>query len=286
MVRLSYSQMLAKATIRMGRLLLHILLIMMCITFLFPLHWMITASLKAPGDLFSRSIQIIPLRPTLANYRFAFSALPMGRAFFNSMFIGATHTLLSLFLTSLAGFCFAKYDFPGRQGLFLFMLATMMVPGEVGLVPSFIVMSKLRWVNTYYSVIIPGAASAYSIFFMRQYAMSVPDDLLDAGRMDGCTNFGLYHRIVLPVMEPALITFGLITFMGSWNNFMWPLIVLRTKEMYTLVLAINALPAAQFNTPWGAVMAGSTITVIPLIVIFMIFQRRFVSGIMVGAVKG
>jgi multiple sugar transport system permease protein len=268
------------------QMLSHLLLLAASLLFLFPFYWMVVSSFKPTEELFSLSVRLLPLKATLDNYFYAFSKAPMLRALGNSFLISTATTLLTLFLCSLGGYAFAKYDFPGRRWMFRFLLATMMVPFVVGMVPSFIIMSWLGWINTYWALIIPGAANAFDIFLFRQYIQSIPDDLIDAARMDGAHDFAIYTWVILPLIQPALITIGLLTFFGSWNSFLWPLIVLRSREMYTVLLAVNTMPAARFNTPWGAVMAGSTFAVFPLVVLFLLLQRYIVSGLMLGGVKG
>jgi ABC-type glycerol-3-phosphate transport system permease component len=271
-----------------GHAAAYAVLLVLAVIFAFPLVWMISTSFKPTGDIFNPGLTLLPTHATLDNYRFAFNALPLLRNFFNSVFIATATTGLSLFVSSLAGFAFAKLDFPGKRGLFLIMLGTLMVPGLVGLLPSFVIISKLGWVDTYQAVIVPGIASAFGIFFMRQYIQSIPDELLDAARIDGLPDygFGLYWRIVVPLIKPALATLSIIGFLGSWNNFLWPLLVLRSNTMYTIVLAVAALPSSQFNTPYGPIMAGTTIAVLPLIILFLVFQRQFVAGVMRVGLKG
>jgi len=268
------------------KLLMHALLLLGSVLFLFPFFWMLSASFKTASELLGSAQQLLPSHITLENYRTAFTSVPLTRNFLNSVFISGSYTVLALFFCSLGGFGFAKFNFPGRDVLFSLLLGTMMVPSVVGIVPSFIIMKKLNWVNTYYSVIIPGTAHALGIFFMRQYIASVPDELLDAARMDGCGDFAIYSRIILPVIKPALLTLAIMDFIGTWNDYLWPLIMLRSLDMYTVLLAITAFPAPQFRTPWGAVMAATTISVLPLIILFLFFQRRIVSGIMVGSIRG
>jgi len=270
----------------MARVLTHGALVVISAIFLFPLLWMVSTSLKSTGEIFNPGLNLIPAHPTLENYRVAFSALPLLRNFFNSVFIATSFTVLSLFFCSLAGFAFAKLQFPGRNGLFLVLLGTMMVPGLVGLLPSFVIMSKLGWVDTYQAVIVPGVANAFGIFFMRQYIQEIPDELLDAARLDGCSNFTIYWRLVVPLIRPALTALSIMQFMQSWNNFLWPLMVLRSNAMYTIVLAVASLPAANFNTPWGAIMAGTTVAVVPLVLFFLAFQKQFVAGVMRVGLKG
>jgi ABC-type glycerol-3-phosphate transport system permease component len=247
---------------------------------------MISASFKQPAELLGSAQRLLPSSITLENYKQAFTVVPLLRNLFNSIFISGCYTLLALIFCTLGGFAFAKFDFPGRKWLFALLLGTMMVPTAVGIVPSFIIMKKLHWVNTYYSVIIPGTAHAFGIFFMRQYISSVPDEILDAAKIDGCTDFGMYWRIILPVIKPAMVTLAIMDFIGTWNDYLWPLIMLRKLDMYTILLAITAFPAPQFRTPWGPVMAGSTVSVIPLIILFLLFQKQIVSGLTVGSIKG
>lgn len=268
------------------RIPLHIFLIAISIFFIFPFFWMFTASFKTQSELLGSAQRLLPSAVTFENYQFAFSTVPLLRNLFNSFFIAISYMLLALFFTSIGGFAFAKYEFPGRNVLFVLLLATMMVPQAVGIVPSFILMKAFGWINTYYAVIIPGTAHAFGIFFMRQYIKGVNDELLDAGRIDGCTDFQLYFRIVLPVIKPALVTLAIVDFFGAWNSYLWPLIVLRSLDMYTAVLAITAFPAPQFRPPWGAIMAGTTVSVLPLIILFLLLQRYFVSGLMSGSVRG
>ena len=268
------------------KVITHFLLLIGSIVFLFPFFWMISASFKTPSELLGSAQTILPSHFVWDNYYKAFfTSVPLLRNFFNSMFICTSYTILAVFFCSLGGFAFAKYKFPGRNWLFVVMLSTMMIPGVVGIVPSFIIMTKLGLVNTYWAVIIPGAANAFGIFFMRQYMYSIPDDLLDAAKIDGCNDFKLYWRIILPISSPALATYAIITFIAQWNSYMWPLIMLRTPDMYTIVVAITTFPSTIFIRPWGAIMAASTVSVLPLIITFLIFQKRIIAGITLGAIK-
>lgn len=269
-----------------AKVLAHTVLVASSVLFVFPFFWMASASFKTQGELFGTAYSLLPSKITFENYQFALTAVPLVRNFFNSVFTAMSYTVLALFFCSLGGFAFAKFRFPGNRLLFGFLLGTMMVPEMVGIVPSFIIMSWLGWVNTYWAMIIPGSAHAFGIFFMRQYIAGLPDELLDAARIDGCSDFGLYGRIVLPVITPAIVTLAIMDFMSSWNSFLWPLIVLRSYDMYTLLLAINLLPAARFNTPWAAIMAGSTISVVPLVIMFILLQKWFISGILAGSIRG
>jgi len=268
------------------KLLTQILLLLGSVVFLFPFFWMISASLKNPSELLGSAQNLLPTVITFENYRVAFTAVPLLTNFRNSVFVSGGYTLLALFFTSLGGFAFAKFKFPGQNVLFSIMLGTMMVPTVVGIVPSFIIMKKLNWVNTFYAVIIPGTAHAFGIFFMRQIIRDIPDELLDAAKIDGANDFLIYLKVVLPIITPALITLGIMDFIGTWNDYLWPLVMLRSLDKYTLLLAITAFPSTTFRTPWGPVMAASTISVLPLVLLFIFFQKKVIAGITVGSIKG
>jgi multiple sugar transport system permease protein len=202
-----------------------------------------------------------------------------------SVYIALASTLLNLFFCSLAGYAFAMYRFPGREWLFGAVMATMLLPAFVGMIPTALIMSWLGWMDQPRALYIPGACGALGIFLMRQYIESaIPRELIDAARIDGCGEFAIYWRIVLPLIGPALGTLGLITFIGSWNNFIGPLIVIRDMEMYTIPLALRSLQGTG-QIPWGAISAGSAIAVLPLLALFMVASRRLIEGLTAGAVK-
>jgi ABC-type glycerol-3-phosphate transport system permease component len=270
-----------------GKVLLYLILIVGLFIFLFPFYQMVIGSFKSEVEIFTTRPSFLPERFKLDNYNNLFTHLPFARNVFNSFFVSSSSTLFTLFFCSLAGFTFAKHKFPGRDFLFSMLLITMMLPGQVTLIPLFILMRRLNWINTYYPLIIPGAASAFGIFLMRQYTLSsIPDDLIDAARIDGCSEFGIYAKIGLPIILPGLTALGILTFMGSWNSFLWPLIVLNDFKMYTIPIALSLLQSAvRGEILYGSVFAGATIGTFPLLVIFLIFQRQFVSGILAGALK-
>jgi len=202
-----------------------------------------------------------------------------------SVYVALMSTVLNLFFCSLAGFAFAMYDFKWREGLFAMVMATMLLPSFVGMIPTALTMSWLEWMNQPRALYVPGAVGALGIFMMRQYIESaIPRELIDAARIDGCGEFAIYWRVVLPLIGPALGTLGLITFIGSWNNFIGPLIVIRDMEMYTVPLALRSLQGTG-QIPWGAISAGSAIAVLPLLVLFMLASRRLIEGLTAGAVK-
>lgn len=261
-------------------------LIGICAFMLLPFIWMVSTSLKMPEDVFGYPPQFIPANPTLLNYEYLLNQKNLVGIVFNTFIVAGGSTVLRLLFCSMAGYGFAKFQFPGRAALFAFLLATMIVPGAVTLVPVFIIVRSLGMVDTFWALIIPGAASAFGIFFMRQYITSISNELLDAARIDGASEIGLYWRIVLPIISPGLISLGLIFFMGSWNDYFGPLVFLKSPSNFTLPLAIASFTGAVGLTYFNLQMAMAVMSIIPLLIIFLIFQRRFVEGITAGAVKG
>lgn len=253
--------------------------------FLIPYVFLATGAFKTQQELFTPS-QVLPAQPSLNNFREAFSKTVIARAFLNSTVIAISHVSLSLFLCSLAGYAFAKYrSAPGNSVLFAFVLGTMMIPGAVTTIPVFIILNNLNLMNTFWVMIIPGAANAFGIFWMRQYIQTnVPDDLLAAARIDGCSEFGIYWQIVVPVLKPALAALGILVLIGNWNNLMWAFICLRTENMYTLPLVIYLLQG-ETKTDYGMLMASGLLATLPLVIAFLIFQRSFIAGMTAGAVK-
>jgi len=251
-----------------------------------PFIWMISASLKLPQDIFGYPPRFIPQNPTLSNYIYIFKEANVTRALLNTFYMAGLGTLASLFFTALGGYGFAKFDFAGKNALFAILLATMIVPGAVMMVPSFVLMREFGWIDTFLPLIVPGAANAFGIFFFRQYISPISNELMDAARIDGATEIGIFLRIIVPIIAPGMISLGLIFFMGSWNNYLGPLIYLKSPEKHTITLAINSLTGGAGLTRWGEQMAMSVVSLLPLLIIFLLFQRRFVEGITAGAVKG
>lgn len=225
------------------------------------------------GDAFSANMGILTER------------LPFWRNLGWSLYISSAATALTLWFCSMGGYAFACFEFRFKQPLFALVLGTLLLPSFMNMIPSFMIMDALGWIDQPRALIVPGAASAFGIFLMRQYAINaVPKELVEAARMDGCGEFSIYVRIVLPLLKPALGTLGLITFIASWNNFIGALIVMRSPEMFTLPLALRSLQS-PVNTEWGALMAGSAIATLPLLVLFAISSRQLISGLTSGAVK-
>lgn len=266
--------------------LLYLVLILISLFMIIPFIWMVSTSFKLPEDVFGFPPIIFSNRSTLVNYKYLFEQKNLLMIVWNTFFVSTTATLLSLLFCSLGGYGFAKYKFPGRNTLFGLLLATMIIPGAVTMVPSFVLMRSFGWYNTFWPLIVPGAANAFGIFFMRQYISAINDELIDAGRIDGAGEFGIYWRIILPIVLPGLTSLGLIFFMASWNNYLGPLIWLKTPDKFTLPLAIFSFGGAVGLTNYNGQMAMSVISIIPLLIIFLSFQRQFVDGITAGAVKG
>jgi ABC-type glycerol-3-phosphate transport system permease component len=252
---------------------------------LLPFAWMLSTSFKLAQDIFGYPPQFIPDNPVLDNYTYVIGKGAF-RNLYNTAFIALLFTVVSLFFTTLGGYGFAKFKFPGKDSLFAFLLATMVIPGAVMMVPSFIIIRNIGWVDTPWALIIPGAASAFGIFFFRQFISTISDELIDAARIDGATEFGIYWRIILPIIAPAMTSMGLIFFMGSWNAYQGPRIYLTSPAKFVMTQAIMSMQGSAGFTAWGEYMALSVISLIPLLILFLVFQRRIVEGIMAGAVKG
>ena len=219
-----------------------------------------------------------------SNYRNLWNSVPFNRYFINSVFIATASTLLTLFFCSLAGYAFAKYQFRGKAILFGILLASMMVPFQVLLVPLFGLMYDIGWLNSYKAIIIPFAVGAFGVFLMRQFIVTIPSELLDAARIDGCSEFGIYYRIVLPIIKPALGALTIYSFLSSWNGYLWPLIVLRDEAKYTLPIGLANL-VGIYRQEYGMLMAGTLLSLLPIVILFLAMQREFVQGITLGSVK-
>jgi ABC-type glycerol-3-phosphate transport system permease component len=269
-----------------GDFLVYGLLITISAFMILPFIWMLTTSLKNADEIFHLPPIIISPNMDLHAYIYLIKEYNLLGVLRNSFVIAALSTLLQLIFCSLGGYAFAKFKFPGKNALFAFLLGTMIIPFTIIMVPLFFIMRDFNWVNKFQAIIIPTAANAFGIFFMRQYISSVEDELMDAARIDGCGEFGIYSRIILPIITPGLVSLGLIFFMSSWNSFLWPLIILKTQENFTLPLVIRSMVGPVGRTVYDVQMAASIISIIPLLIIFLVFQRRFVEGITAGAVKG
>lgn len=268
-------------------LLVYFLLSLVVILAVFPVIWMLVVSLKPASESVSGFRGMMTLSPTLVHYRSIFALIPIAQNTANSLFTSWVGTASTLFFCALAGFAFAKFHFPGRSFLFYFLIATMLVPPETGIIPLFVIMRHIGLVNNLWSLIIPRAATAIGIFYMRQYIMNVPTEVIEAARIDGASDFRTFLQVVIPMIKPALASWASLTLIVRWNDFFWPLILLRSREKYTLMVSIAQLPVSEgLSTPWQVIMAGTTIAVVPIILLYFIQQRYQKGGITEGAVKG
>jgi multiple sugar transport system permease protein len=252
---------------------------------LFPLAWMVSVSFMPTGAASVVPPPILPASTTLANYQQLFAQQEMGRYFMNSLIVASSATFFSLLLNGAAGYAFAKLRFRGRERLIKFMLASLLIPAQVTMIPLFGMMKGLGLVNSYASVVVPAMTSIFGIFLVRQYALSIPNELLDAARIDGAGELRIFRSLVLPLLLPILVTLGIFTFLGTWNDFMWPLIVLSDKDMQTLPVALAGM-SREHVQDYELTMAGSVITVTPVLLLFLALQRYYLRGILMGSVKG
>lgn len=266
-------------------LLLYGLLAMGLALALAPLLWMIAASLMPPGEANSYPPRLWPSAVTFEHYAALFSRLDLARYLLNSTLLAGAVTAISLIVNSMAGYAFAKFRFRGRDRLFRGLLAALVIPAQVAMLPLFLLLKQFGLINTYWGVVIPGMASIFGIFLIRQYLLAVPDSLLDAARMDGAGEFRIYRSLVLPLCRPILVTLAIFTFMGTWNDFMWPLIVLTDSSMYTLPVALANLLGEHVQDT-ELMMAGSVLTVLPVMLLFVALQKYYIAGIMLGGMKG
>ncbi len=265
-------------------LLLHAVLVLGALATALPLVWMVSASFMPRGEASSFPPPLLPSRPTLAHYRELFTRLDMGRNAVNSTVLAVAVTFLSLAVNAASGWAYAKLRFPGRGRLFAGLLGTMVIPGQVAMLPLFLLLRSLGLVNSYWGIILPGLASIFGIFLVRQYALTVPDELLDAARIDGASELRIWWSVALPLCRPILVTLAVFTFLGSWNDFMWPLIVLTDGAKYTLPVALAGL-AGEHVLDTELMMAGSVVTTLPALLLFLLLQRSYIDGIMLGSVK-
>lgn len=253
-----------------------------------PFLWMLVTSFKEPGQVFSYQKEWwqdwIPKSFVWQNYVKAWKVVPFARFYLNSIFVTLVTTAGQVFTSAMAGYAFARLQFPGRDKLFMGYLATMMIPGAVTMIPVFVLLRTLGWIDTYKALIIPGIFSAYGTFMLRQFFMTLPRDLEDAAKIDGCSYLGIFWHIILPLSRPALATLTTFTFMGTWMNFMWPLIVVNSQEKFTLPVGLAYFQSVH-HTDWTLLMAGSMMMLLPILVVFVFNQRYFVEGIKLTGIK-
>lgn len=249
-----------------------------------PLYWMVITALTEPSLTMEFPPEIIPKKIVFTNFAELFQRKIIFRWTFNSFFVTGLVTVLQIFFCSLAGYSLAKKRFPGANIIFLIYIASMMIPAQVTLVPLYILISKFNMINTFYGLIFPGLAAPFGVFLMRQFMISIPNDIIDAAKIDGANEFQTYTKVILPMSKPALAVLGIFTFVKEWNKFLWPLIVTNTNDMKTLQAGL-ALLQEEVPLKYSYLMAGATYSAIPMIIIFLVFQKYFLRGITVGSIK-
>lgn len=250
----------------------------------FPLYWMFATAVRPKSELFDGEFDLFPSELVWGNFSEAWGKLPWTQFYINSVAIAVIAVVVTVFINLLAGYTFAKYKFPGRDIIFLLMISTLMIPIQVIMVPEFLIVSKLGWVSTYWGVIIPRAAEAFGLFMVRQFMMSIPDELIEAARLDGAGEFTIFRRVVLPLSWPVIAVLTIFTFMWRWNDFAWPLVVLQDRSSYTVPLGLS-LMQGQYFTDWTGIMSMALVSIIPMLVVFFFFQRYFVQGFATSGMK-
>ena len=268
-----------------ARTVLHVLLIAGLLVMIVPFLWMLLASFKPEGEIRRSPPTWWPADPTFSNYSTLFSRLDFPTYFTNSVVVAVLTTLGNLLFCAAAGYALAKIDFIGRRPLFLLVLGTIMVPGIVTLVPLFVLVSNMGLVNTYAGLVLPFLATAFGVFLMRQFMLSIPDPLLEAARIDGASELRIFWQIVIPLSRPALATLGILSFLASWNNFLWPLVAATTEDRYTLPVALALYSIGQNRARYDLLLAGSVVIVLPVLIVFLLLQRHFVRGIATTGIK-
>lgn len=253
---------------------------------LFPLYWMVTTALKPPTVVMSLPPEWIPTNISLNNFREAFANSPVERWTINSLLMAVSVTLFQLLFASMAGYAFAKKQFPGREIIFWIYVSSMMIPGFALVIPLFTLMTNFGLVNTYIGLIAPGLSAPFGVFLMRQFIQTLPTELIEAATIDGCSEMRVYTHIILPLSKPGLAVLGIFVFIGQWNAFLWPLIVITSSDMMTLTVGFALLANRELRVNYGAMMAAGTYMALAQVFVFFAFQRYFVQGITVGGLKG
>jgi multiple sugar transport system permease protein len=281
----TYARKSRKAFLVSRRALLHLVLIAVALVMVFPFIWTVSASLKDNAAVLATPPSLIPSPVHWDNYSAVFQALPMTRFFVNSIIVAFATTGLQLLTCSMAAYAFARMRFPGRDLLFLVYLITLMVPAQVTMVPLFILMRVLGLTNSYAGLILPGVTSAFGVFLLRQFFLTIPRDLEEAAFLDGASHWTVFWRVVLPLSRPGLAALTIFSFMSSWNSFLWPLLITTDQQLMTLPLGLSTLQG-QYTTVWNQIMAGTVISIVPIIVVYLLAQRHFVEGMTLSGLKG
>ena len=290
--QLSEAERLATAGVSSGRratrLMWLMVALLLTITFAFPLYFMFSSSFKSNPEVMAIPVHWWPQDfQGLNQFVLAFQAAPLGRYFFNSVLMATIDVIVTVIFSTMAGYGFAKFNFRGKRLMFIFILSTIMIPFQVLVVPLFIEVRALGWDDSYQGLIVPGIMNAFGVFMMRQFAYSLPNDLFDAARIDGAGEFRIFWRVVLPLLAPASASLATIIFLFSWNNFLWPLIVVKSDAYMTLPIGLTTFAQPHTTEPqWAVVMAISTLATLPVAILFVFFQRYFIEGLILSGIKG
>jgi len=271
--------------IKWGHIGLHLLLIVGSLVMLLPFFWMLSTSFKQSSELFTYPPTWIPENIEFANYTDALTSMPFDRFYFNSFFVATTVTIIQILTSSLAAFAFARLKFKGRDTIFVLYIAALMIPFPVLLVPNFIIVNRLDWLDTYWALIIPPAFSAFSTFLLRQHFKTLPMDLDEAARIDGATSFRIWWSVILPMSKTAIAAISILIFLGSWNDFLWPLVVTNSDEMQTVPVGLNSFQG-QYGVRWNLLMAAAVVAMVPVITVYAFAQKWFIKGITMSGMGG
>lgn len=271
-------------TFNLKKIIKHLILLIFLFIMLGPFLWLISTSLKDFGDVFNYPPEIIPKNISLENFKRVFTSFSLFRYFFNSIFVTLTRTLGTLITSSLAAYAFARLKFPGREKIFILYLATLMIPFQVVMIPLFAIMKYFAWVDSYQALILPGVFNALGVFLLRQFFISLPKSLEESAFIDGASYFTIFIRIILPLAKPGLATLSVLSFLWSWNDFLWPLIIIDSDTMNTITLAISKFQGYYF-TEWNLLMAATLIALLPTIIVYICAQNYFVEGIAASGTK-
>lgn len=267
-----------------ANLIIWAILVLGALVMFFPIYWMFATAVRPADQLFNGEFQLIPEDFLWSNFVASWNTLPFDVYYINSIAIALIAVVVTVFINLLAGYTFAKYDFPGRNILFFMLLSTLMIPIQVIMVPEFLIVAQLGWVNTWWGVLVPRSAEAFGIFMVRQFMVSIPDELIEASRLDGAGEFEIFRKVILPNSWPVIAVLTIFTFMWRWNDFSWPLVVLHDPSSYTVPLGLNLMKGLYF-TDWTGIMSMSLVSILPMLVIFAFFQRYFVQGIANSGLK-
>ena len=270
---------------KIGRLLIHIFLMIGCVITLYPLIWMLVSSFKSTTNVMSVPPVFFPKNPTFENYATVFGDY-IGRFFLNSLWIAVVKTAIPVYTSALLGYIFAKFRFKGKNAMFYVFIATMMVPWIVTIIPLYNLFNKMHLLDSYWALILPAVISGYGVYLVRSFMYQVPTELIESARIDGCSEFAIFNRIIMPLVKPAMAALGIILFLGAWDDYLWPFLVLTTESKYTLTIGLAKYAFKQYTIAYGPVLAGSVISILPVVIVYIFLQKHIVEGISLGGVKG